>query len=672
MGQKLLKISRLHVILVAVEDVLKPKRDIEMTAKKFKLYRLYIAIGVLYFILALPFLKNNYLDEYSQIRLTSLIPMAAGLLCGFPGALACALGNLAGDIYSGLDIYCIFGFIGNFFMAWFPYKLWHTLFLGKSSSLQYLGTPASIFKFVSISIITGCASAGTIAAGGHLLGGFSFGSFFLPVALQYYDYSLLGGMLICQLCLTVFHVKPHIPEKVYEYSCETKYYIVDYILAGVIVLASCILALLTHNKEISANPVITALCFVVLLFSVILGCLPMKRGSRKNTRRGDYSLEVGIGAQFITVFLLILSMILVSMAVVSIRILYVDFFAYPGGLSNVASLWIRVIITVAVAGTFFIIALPLLLYWIQRIVVRPVREAANYTRQFVTGGELNEEQLHFNRTGNELDQLGESINSMADNIRSFVDDIRLRTAKEEKMAAQLNIASSIQQGLLPGKWSGTGFDIAPFIKPAREVGGDFYHFSQLDEDRTFVCIADVSGKDISAAMFMVQAKILIEENCALAPEQMMSRVNNTLSKSNQALMFVTVFAAVLDRKEKCMTYVNAGHNPPICLNHGKVFWLADEPDFVLGPMEGLEFKQHRLEMGEDFKLFIYTDGVNEAEGAGGEQFGNDRTFDTVKKALHLGGTCQDVLQSIEAAVFQFTEDSEQSDDITMLAVSVTE
>lgn len=643
-----------------------------MTAKKNKPYWLYIAIGVLYFILALPFVKINYLDEYSQIRLTSLIPMAAGLFCGFPGALACALGNLAGDIYSGLDIYCIFGFVGNFFMAWFPYKLWHTLFFGKTASLQYLGTPASIFKFVSISVITSCASAGTIAAGGHLLGGFSFGSFFLPVALQYYDYSLLGGMLICQLCLTVFHVRPHIPEKVYEYSYETKYYIVDYILAGVIVLASCILTPLTYNKGISATPVVTVLCVVVLLFSVILGCLPMKRSSKKNTGRGDYSLEVGIGAQFVTVFLLILSMILVCMTVVSIRILYVDLSVYSGSLSNMGSLWIRVIMTVAVAGTFFIIVLPLLLYRIQRIVVKPVREAAKYTRQFVAGGALNEEQLHFNRTGNELDQLGESINSMAENIRSFVEDIRVRTAKEEKMAAQLSIARSIQQGLLPEKWTGTGFDIAPFIKPAREVGGDFYHFSQLDEDRAFVCIADVSGKDISAAMFMVQAKILIEENCTLAPGQMMMRVNNTLSKSNQALMFVTVFAAVLDRREKCMTYVNAGHNPPICLNHGSVFWLTEEPDFVLGPMEGLEFKQHRLEMGEDFKLFIYTDGVNEAEGRGREQFGNDRTFDAVEKALYLGGTCQDILKSIETAVFQFTEDTEQSDDITMLAVSVTE
>lgn len=246
----------------------------------------YISIGILYFFLVLPFAENTSLGAYSQIRLTSLLPMAAGMLCGFPGALACAMGNLAGDLYSGLNIYCIFGFLGNFLMAWLPYKLWHTLFFGRPCSLQYLESPASIFKFVGISVITSCASVGVIGAGGHLLGGFSFGSFFLPVALQYYDFSLLGGILIFQVCLTVFRICPHIPENLYACAYQTKYYIIDYILAAVIVMSSCILTVLTFRKERTGDPAILLLCLVVLLCSLVLGGLPCGQGKKTGRKNG--------------------------------------------------------------------------------------------------------------------------------------------------------------------------------------------------------------------------------------------------------------------------------------------------------------------------------------------------------------------------------------------------
>lgn len=639
-----------------------------MTRKKLGLY---ILIGLLYFILALPVAGLNFADGYSEIRFTGLLPMAAGMLCGFPGALACALGNFAGDLASGLDIYCVFGFAGNFLMAWLPYKLWHTLFFSKNHLPQYLGSPGSIFKFVLISIVSCCGSVGVIAAGGQLLRGFSFGGFFLPVSLQYYDFSLLGGMLIFQICLTVFHLTPHIPKKAYSRIYHPKRYIIDYLLAGILVAASCALAVITAGAEIKSSPAITALCLLIMASSAALACLPMARDKECAENKNAHLFSTGLQAQFVTIFLLILCLILVIVTTASFRLLYMDFKTLTGGEGNILLLPLRVMGTVAIVGTFFIIVLPMLLRAIQRKVVDPIGAAAAYTGRFVEGGELEDEPLVFEKAGNEIDDLGGSINVMADNIRSFIEDIRLRTVKEEKLAAELNVARNIQQGLLPDTWTGTGFDLAPYIKPAKEVGGDFYHFSQLDEDRVFVCIADVSGKDISAAMFMVQAKTLMEASCQLPPDQMLTKVNDTLSASNQAMMFVTVFAAVLDKKTRRMTYANAGHNPPVCFNDGQVLWLDQETDFVLGPMEGTNYQQHTLDMAEDFKLFIYTDGVNEAENAKHEFFGNDRLFARVGHFMKEGYSCEQLVNELSQELETFAKGAQQSDDITMLAVSGT-
>ena len=640
-----------------------------MKAKKFGMYLL---IAILYFILAFPFAQLSFGGGYSQIRFTNLISMPAGLLFGFPGALACALGNLAADICTGFDSYCIFGFFGNLLMAWLPYKMWHSMFFFKEHSLAYLESLGSVIKLVCISVVVSCASIGVIAAGGQLLGGFSFAGFFLPVALQYYDFSLLGGMLVFQICLTIFHIKPQIPKAAYRQNYKKRYFLVDYILSACIVILSGVLSVIATGAEVRSTPLITGLCVGLLIFTAALALLPMTRG-RRTKEHADMDISppaVGIGAQFVTFFLSILGIVLVIFCISILRILYADFVYMAGGEGDVSVLWLRVITLIAIAGTFLIITLPLLLKIIQRKIINPVLAVSKYARKFASGDRLEEDRLVIEPVGNELDDLSESVNIMVDDLKSYVEDIRRRTEKEEKLAAELSVARNIQRGLLPGNWTGTGFDIVPYIKPAKEVGGDFYHFSTLDEDRVFICIADVSGKDISAAMFMVETKTLIEANCMLPPEQMLARVNDILSKTNPAMMFVTAFAAVVDRKNRRMTYASAGHNPPICRNAGEVKWLDGEADFVLGPMEGMQYRRYTMEIADDFELFIYTDGVNEAENQAKEFYGNDRLFKQINTAMNENTSCRELIKTMEQSLEAFTEGAEPSDDITMLALAV--
>lgn len=638
----------------------------------------FIGIGVLYYILSMPDLAFKFPDGYSELRFTGLVTAAVGMLFGCPGALACALGNLAGDLRSGLDIYCVFGFLGNFSMAWLPYKLWHTLFLGKGQSPRYLDSPGTILKFVLISLLSGCISVGIIASAGHILGGYVYGRFFLPVALQYYNLSILGGMLIFHICTVRFHMVPHIPVAVYRQQYRKNRYVTELVLGAAAGVLAVVLAVLTWNPGYQNDTLVSVLCMLFLTLSVILAVLPMRRSNNKKQNEDIGASEgtsvvyrpvSGLAAHFILLFLIILCAVTVYFTTSTFHMLYKDLSYVQLNGTHMNVLWIRVFINVAVAATILISILSAVLYFVQKNVIEPAGKVTEYAAGFVTDQELSKERLILRKTNTELDTLSMSVDCMAENIRGFVEDIRLRTMKEERLAAELSVARNIQLGMLPGQWTGTGFDLVPYIKPAKEVGGDFYHFVQLDENRVFVCIADVSGKDISAAMFMVQAKTLIDASCALPPNEMFKRVNDVLSKNNQAMMFVTAFAAILDRKERTMIYANAGHNPPICYCDGKVEWLSQEADFVLGPVGNMEYRLYAVEYKENFKLFIYTDGVNEAESAGKDFFGDDRLFECLKETFNSNESSKAAVAKLAANLAEFTKGAEQSDDITMLALA---
>lgn len=629
---------------------------------------IYLSIAAVYFVLSLPFTSFKFPDGFSELRLTGLLPAAAGLLYGLPGALACAVGNLVSDIVSGLDIYCIFGFLGNFLAGWLPYKLWHTLFAGKGEEIHYVDSAGTVLKFALVCAISACGEAGVIAAGGQMLGGFSFASFFIPVALQYYALSVLAGLLVFHVCVSVFHLTPHIPEDAYKY--KRKWPALEYILCAVLVVVTLFLSWFTWNASEQNEAVAGVLSAVLMAVALIVALLPFKRGSQRAPEEKAYQAVAGLKAQFITLFLVTLCGFFLFFTTMCFRLLYVDFRNSNLGEERLSLLWIRVILSGVVAATIFIIVMAAALKVIQRNVVDPIGKTAAYAGAFADGGELKQERLCLDRTGSEIDELGRSVNVMSEDIRRYVEDIKTKTAREEYMAAQLGIARSIQLGMLPGRWTGTGFGLVPYIRPAKEVGGDFYYFKQQDEGRVFVCIADVSGKDVSAAMFMARTKTLIEAYADLPPGQMLTRINEALSDGNDAMMFVTLYAAVIDKETLRMTYANAGHNPPVYYDAGRACWLEDEPDPPLGIMGGMEYEEHFLEISREFRLFIYTDGVNEAQDKAEEFFGNERIIETVEDAAVTGLTDEGLIERMEEKLLAFTKDAEQSDDITMMAVSI--
>ena len=257
--------------------------------------------------------------------------------------------------------------------------------------------------------------------------------------------------------------------------------------------------------------------------------------------------------------------------------------------------------------------------------------------------------------------------------RKAIFDQQAETAKSERISTDLDLASSIQANMLPNIFPAfpdrDDFDIYASMTPAKEVGGDFYDFFMVDEDHLAMVIADVSGKGIPAAMFMVIAKTLIKDHAqlGLTPSMVFTKVNDTLCEGNEAGLFVTAWMAMVELSTGKMVYANAGHNPPVIMKNGKIDYLRCPPGFVLAGMEGYDYREFELDLNKGDKLFLYTDGVTEAANGEHKLYGEERLINTLK-SLEIQGGCADVIRQVRQDIDLFVGDEEQSDDLTMLAI----
>ena len=256
--------------------------------------------------------------------------------------------------------------------------------------------------------------------------------------------------------------------------------------------------------------------------------------------------------------------------------------------------------------------------------------------------------------------------------RSAIFAQQAETQKTERISTELNLASDIQANMLPNIFPAfperSDFDIYASMTPAKEVGGDFYDFFMVDNDHLAIVMADVSGKGIPAAMFMVIAKTLIKDHAQLGlqPAEVFTRVNSLLCEGNEAGLFVTAWMGVLDLNTGLMTYVNAGHNPPVVMLDGKVDYLKSTPGFVLAGLDEFKYKQNTLQLKRGDKIFLYTDGATEATNIHEELYGEDRLLECIKSIVP-GTSCADALHVVRASIDEFVGEAEQFDDLTLLA-----
>ena len=333
----------------------------------------------------------------------------------------------------------------------------------------------------------------------------------------------------------------------------------------------------------------------------------------------------------------------------------------------------RVILVLALLALIVVVGQCFYLY---RVFLRPIQKITNEAGRFAeenvtTGSKL----IDTIRNRDEIGVLAGSIDKMEEQIVSYVDNLTRVTAEKERISTELALATQIQASMLPNIFppypDRTDFSIYASMTPAKEVGGDFYDFFLIDDDHLGMIMADVSGKGVPAALFMMASKILLE-NLALGdlePSEVLTKANEQICKDNKTDMFVTVWYGILEISTGKVKAANAGHEYPVLCKNGKFDVFKDKHGFVLGGMEGMRYRQYEFEISHGDTLFVYTDGVPEATNGQNEMFGMDRLLEALN--AEYNAEPKKLLENVTASVNRFVDSAEQFDDLTMLCVKRT-
>ena len=317
---------------------------------------------------------------------------------------------------------------------------------------------------------------------------------------------------------------------------------------------------------------------------------------------------------------------------------------------------------------------------LQERVVDPVNSLSQAASQYVEDKRKGRQETdHFAKlniaTGDEIENLSLIMADMEADLTAYIEDLTRVTAERERIGAELNVARRIQESSLPSTFppfpDRTEFDLYASMQAAKEVGGDFYDFFLIDSDHLALVMADVSGKGVPAALFMMASKMLINNYAAIekdSPAKILTRVNERICAGNTTGMFVTVWLGILQISTGVLKAVNAGHEYPILRKAGCDFEVVkDKHGFVVGGMEGIRYKEYELTLEKGDQLFLYTAGVAEANDADENMFGLERTLDALNGAPLP--YCKSEVDAVSDAVFAFMGAADQFDDITMLCLN---
>ena len=339
--------------------------------------------------------------------------------------------------------------------------------------------------------------------------------------------------------------------------------------------------------------------------------------------------------------------------------------------------YVRTIVLIAAGLTALIVHL--YMFNTKRYLIGPIERIANSSDAFIRKMQDNAppEELVFEdvhvRSGVELRMLSDNVKSLADSVAVYMGNLQAATAEKERIGTELSLAARIQASMLPSAFPAfpdrTEFDIYASMDPAKEVGGDFFDFFLVDDDHLCMVMADVSGKGVPASLFMMASKIILQSVAMLgrSPAEILTKTNEAICSKNEAQMFITVWLGILEISTGRLTAANAGHEYPVFKKpDGRFELFKDKHGFILGGMDGMVYREYELQLEPGSKLFLYTDGVPEATGAGNELFGKERMLAALNE--EPDGTPEQLLKNVRRSVDAFVKDAEQFDDLTMLCL----
>lgn len=630
--------------------------------------------GILFLVVAAPFRALfNLIPGVTEVRPANVLPVVFGILWGPAGAWGTAIANACSDIlasHSPMKVW-LPGFVINFFYSYLPYRLWYGS-QNKDGSVKApsLESVGQVIKYIYICfldsvVITACL--------GFLFEALGFQEFKDSVVLLFFnnfDFAIVLGVPMILLMTSRKNMKLWMPADGQKAGQGRKLTVYDWALYGVAAAGVCYFG---AGKEGMGrlNSIADWGCLAVC-FAVLFACLK-KPVFQVRKQEGEALDGMSIRGKVIIGFLIL------SVTFVVIIGGAVWMFS-GGGSSNFRELWQNIYVVIGVAINFLFAVSIIFLRYVEKNISGPLEILSETAGQFAgfdhKDVEKNRgfiEEFHPVKTGDEIEKLSHSFKGMMTDITDYVENLQIVTTEKERISAELNIATQIQADMLPRIFPAfpdrEEFDIYASMNPAREVGGDFYDFFLVDDSHLAVVIADVSGKGVPAALFMVIAKTLIKNHAQFGsdPADIFTITNNQLCEGNEAGLFVTAWLGVLNLFTGEFIYVNAGHNPPLLKRgDGDFEYLKSPAGFVLAGIEDMRYTQSVTALGKGDKLILYTDGVTEAENPGRQQYGEERLKSVVNGMKEEDA--KELVTGICRSVAEFSDGAQQFDDITVVGL----
>ncbi len=668
-------------------------KDIFSVFKKKKWLIRMVCVGALFLVVALPFKKLlTLVDGMTEVRPANMIPVVFGLLWGPAGAWGIAIANLISDIIDAVSSYgfdslfsvfrfkiLIGGFIINFFYAYLPYKLWYSLDFGRGYVVKpRLRSVKDILKFIYIVFVDSLITTVLLSLLFEHLGFQQFGSSGLLLFFNNFDFAVILGVPATLLITSNRNAQfwtPTLPVEEGDEKSVKKKGFMDY-FPDVLLFVICAAGVLYFLAERTANwmldgneALIAAIIFAVFEMVYIFKPVREFRSEkfRVNIRIMSIRAKVVLGFLLITVF----SVLMVG--VTSYR-------AESAVLQEPVELWGHVYSVVGIALNVMFLVTIIFLSYVEKRITQPLEDLAEQVDAFAERDHYADAKSGYNaaenraaiQTGDEIEGLSESFGHMMNDINDYVSNLTVITAEKERIGAELNVATQIQADMLPRIFPAfperNEFDLFATMEPAKEVGGDFYDFFLIDDDHLGMVMADVSGKGVPAALFMVIAKTLIKNRAQLGgtPAEVLAYANEELCEGNEAELFVTVWLAIMEISTGKGVAANAGHEYPCIRRAGGEFELIKyKHSPAVATMEGLKFREHEFELHPGDTLYVYTDGVPEATDNNNELYGTDRMLDALNADADANPDV--LLKNVRKSMDEFVGDAPQFDDITMLA-----
>ncbi|MDY4587793.1 MAG: PP2C family protein-serine/threonine phosphatase [Oscillospiraceae bacterium] len=573
-------------------------------------YNKYAAAGFLFLMCALlflgftmPFRLRLEAAQITEMRPSAALTPVLGMIFGAPASLGCAAGNIIADLISGYEVsYALLSGAQQLLYGMLAFVLWRRLHKEHDGSEFCLDSISRLLKL------------------------------FLVMA---------SVAVVSVFCTAIINHAYNVADIITINSLYMFFNVFD---SGLIF--GCPLMILGHFLQRKMNNMREEKHDKIVVFSL-------------NERMIINSLVTGLGI-----------CLLIGAAVYLADKLSIE--------SSSVGLWGQIYLFQTLALNFYFALSMGFMWFTEKKISRPVENLARVAHSYYGehSGEEDRQKLleacqEYSGDNTEVGDLARSYISMVEDIGGYVTNLQKVTAEKERINAELSLASSIQAHMLPCIFPAfperDEFDIYASMTPAKEVGGDFYDFFMVDDSHMAVVMADVSGKGVPAALFMVIAKTLIKNyaQSGIKPEEVFTTVNRLLCDGNDAGLFVTAWLGVLELSTGKLTFVNAGHNPPMIKQNGGEFtYLKYRAGFVLAGMETIKYRQNEITIAPGDRIFLYTDGVTEATNSQNQLYGEERLSAFMNS--HTGENAEEILHDLKTDIYAFQGEAPQFDDITML------